>query len=62
MTDREFLIWIHERLEYVHKENPHMDYMHRLRNIIVTIDPDKETLGTAAMNNSEDLKKVTCAN
>jgi hypothetical protein len=34
VTDREFLIWIHERLELVHCENPLLDYMHRLRAII----------------------------
>ena len=34
MTDREFLIWIHERLELVHNENPLDDYMHTLRAII----------------------------
>ena len=35
MTDREFLAWIHERLEHVHHENPHMDYMHALRAIVL---------------------------
>lgn len=29
-----FLQWIHARLEFVHKENPSVDYMHRLHEII----------------------------
>lgn len=33
-TDREVLIWLHERLEHVHKESGLLDYMHRLRHII----------------------------
>ncbi len=36
MTDREFLMWLHERLEHVHSESPLVDYMHRLRAIIVS--------------------------
>ena len=34
MTDKSFLIWLYERLLYVHKENPYVDYMHKLRAII----------------------------
>lgn len=41
MNDREFLIWIHERLVYKYIENPHMDYMHKLRCIITSI-PDNQ--------------------
>lgn len=36
MNDRDFLCWIHERLEHVHGESPLVDYMHRLRAIIAT--------------------------
>lgn len=42
MTDREFLTWIHERLEYVHEENPNMDYMWKLRSVIAAIPVDQE--------------------
>lgn len=34
MTDKEFLQWIHDRLEFVHKENHNIDYMNKLRCII----------------------------
>ncbi len=34
MTDRNFLIWIHERLEHIHGENTSADHMHRLRALI----------------------------
>ena len=43
MRDREFLIWMHERLEHVHKEPPLFDYMHKLRAIIVDYPIDKDT-------------------
>lgn len=43
MTDRSFLIWLHARLKEVHKENPHKDYMHKLRAIINSTPKDKET-------------------
>lgn len=33
-TDREVLIWLHERLVHVHGEKELLDYMHRLRHII----------------------------
>ena len=46
MTDKEFLIWLHKRLEHVYKESPNMDYMHKLRAIIQTIDPNKVTPNT----------------
>ena len=43
MKDRDFLIWIHERLEHVHKESPLVDYMHKLRAVISAIPPEQET-------------------
>lgn len=33
MTDREFLRWIRDRLEFVHGENPSFDYMLKLAEI-----------------------------
>ncbi len=41
MKDKNFLIWLHERLVKIHKENPHVTYMHKLRAIINTTDPEK---------------------
>lgn len=43
MTNRDFLIWIHERLVIVHGESPLIDYMHKLRAIITEIPKDQET-------------------
>lgn len=42
-TDKEFLQWLHDRLEFVYKENPLYDYMHRLRAIIKEYDDNKKT-------------------
>lgn len=42
-TDREVLIWLHERLEHVHKEDCLFDYMHRLRAIISSTQKDRYT-------------------
>lgn len=53
MKDRDFLCWLHERLEHIHKENPLFDYMHKLRSIIATIPPNQETRKT-----STDIDKL----
>ena len=52
MTDQQFLMWIHERLAHVHKENELMDYMHKLRAIIVGMNPKKATPNIARCDNS----------
>ena len=57
MTDREFLMWLHERLEYIHKTDPLMDYMHKLRAIIRVIPKDQRTPNCCASNSLEELKK-----
>jgi hypothetical protein len=33
-TDAEFLRWMYERLLYVHGENPHYGYMHRMHKVV----------------------------
>lgn len=48
MTDREFLIWIHERLIRVHGELKGMDYMWKLRSIIEATPFDKITPNTCS--------------
>lgn len=55
MNDRDFLAWIHERLEYVHGENPHFDYMHKLRAIIKDTPINKITLNTGTGNTLKDV-------
>lgn len=70
MKDRQFLIWIHERLEHIHNENPCYDYMHKLRALIKTTPKRKETPNLATYNNLADLitdlnkpkRKVTTTN
>lgn len=55
MNDRDFLIWIHERLEHVHKENPLMDYMHKLRAVILSI-PENQKSMPGVFNGIDDVK------
>lgn len=57
MKDRDFLKWIHERLEHVHHESPLMDYMHKLRAIIAVTDPEQETLNMGRSNSLAELDK-----
>jgi len=58
MTDREFLIWIHQRLINVHGEDPLVDYMGKLRCIIAKTPGNKTTPNDGAGgNNIEDLTR-----
>ncbi len=56
MNDRDFLMWLHERLEYVHKEKDLYDFMHKLRAIIASTDKDKNSKSSCT-NSLESLKK-----
>jgi len=59
MKDQDFLCWIHERLEHIHKESHLFDYMHKLRCIIAATDPNQETSNDGRGKNSlEELKKL----
>ena len=63
ITDQEILIWIHDRLQYTHNENPRIDYMHKLRAIIAEYPADKVTPQIGQGKNSMDeLKKTLLAN
>ena len=58
MYDKEFLIWIHQRLSAVHGENELVDYMHKLRCIITAIPADQLTPNDGRGGNGyEDLMK-----
>lgn len=46
MKDKDFLMWIHDRLVHVYKENENVDFSHKLRNIIDNMDAEKETINT----------------
>lgn len=54
MTDRQFLVWIYDRLVYVHKERELTDYMHKLRKIIMGMDPAKTAPNVADVNTMPD--------
>ena len=55
MTDRDFLIWLHERLTNTHGENPLVDYMHKLRAIIKETPKDKITPNCGLSSNIHEL-------
>lgn len=48
MKDRDFLFWIYERLRCVYGEPEHIDYMIKLRSVILGIPSDQETATTSA--------------
>ena len=54
MKDQTFLIWLHERLEMVHGENPCFDYMHKLRALIKAT-PKDNTPNTLTFSNLDVL-------
>ena len=56
MNDRDFLMWIHARLEHVHGERPTFDYMHKLRAIIRSIPADRRTPNCNSCNSLEQLQ------
>lgn len=55
MKDKEFLMWLHQRLTDVYEENPRFDYMHKLRAIIKSIPPDQITPNCDTGNSLEDI-------
>ena len=56
MKDRDFLIWIHERLTKVHGEDELVDYMHKLRAIINATNPNLTTPNCCLENSIKELK------
>ena len=57
MNDRDYLIWLHERLTEVHGERQCVDYMHKLRAIIKTTPKEKCSQNMATGNSLEELKR-----
>lgn len=47
MYDKQFLIWLHARLEYLHGEKSNVDYMGKLRSIIKATPDSQLTPNTA---------------
>jgi hypothetical protein len=59
MTDREILIWIHQRLVKVHGESKFLDYMHALRDVIYGMPKDKDSRGpVVTMHSTEVLDEI----
>ena len=58
MTDREFLCWIHERLEHVHGESPLIDYMHKLRAIIKATPRERITPNVPSHTSLKELMET----
>ena len=56
MKDREFLIWLHQRLVKVHKESKHVDYMHRLREVIYTMPKEQDSRGPVVTMKSNEVQ------
>lgn len=54
--DREFLMWLHERLEHTHGDHPRCDFMHKLRAIIQTTDKNQITRNTGSFNDLDELQ------
>jgi hypothetical protein len=46
VSDKTFLMWIYDRLHYVHGESELYDYMHKLGAIIEAMDEDLCTSNT----------------
>lgn len=60
-TDREVLIWFHKRLKHKHGESEFVDYMHRLRWIILAQPRNKTSRGHGIKelcNGMDDLSKI----
>lgn len=58
MTDREFLMWLHERLEKVHGVSPLVDYMHRLRQIVFATPATGKSTWAPTTSDLEDLRSL----
>lgn len=57
MHDREFLIWLLNRLVHVHGENPDVDYILKLGSIIRRMSAEQLTPNTAPSDFIKGLLK-----
>lgn len=55
MKDREFLMWVHARLQEK-GDDPLLDFMHKIRAIIWATPAEQETPNVLLANNLEELK------
>ena len=59
MIDRDYLIWLHERMEHVYKEDRCLDFMRKLRCIISEYPAGKNTPNdTRGLDSMEMLKDL----
>ena len=59
VKDREFLMWLHQRLQFVHNESSIVDYMHKLRAIIHDTPADRESINDGrGKNGLDELREV----
>lgn len=58
-TDREILIWFHQRLVRKHGESHLYDYMHRLRWIIQAMPAKKVSRGQKIKQTCNNLKELS---
>lgn len=57
-TDREVLLWFHQRLVHKHKESHLFDYMHRLRWIIAATPHKKTSRGQGISKTCNNVKEL----
>ena len=55
ISDREFLKWIHDRLQCIHGENPNHDYMVRLRKITMKMESKGTLWNTGTPDTDRDV-------
>jgi hypothetical protein len=59
MKDREYLMWLHARLEHIHRESPNFDYMRKLRSIIYNTSDQTDTHNEGwCTNDIKELKNI----
>lgn len=49
MKDRDFLMWLYQRMINIYKEDPLIDYMWKLRSIINSTDKNQYTPNTVSV-------------
>ena len=54
-TDREVLIWVHQRLVHVHGEPELVDYMHALRDVISRTPKGRKNRGIVVNARSNEV-------
>ena len=56
MKDREFLMWMHERLHLIHGESETISHLHKLRVIIRATPEDQQTPNVDSKNSLQEME------